>query len=138
MAVAVPLAVVAIDTAKKVERPDRPLNDFGEHHHDGYNGKFSYRARSMNMWAPIIGRRRRPQGREQRRIEQLRPLGDREDTLHKDLRRVATMLDYHSLTTTPGAVLVLGADGVVSAGGDGAATPGIPISPNATPEDVGL
>ena len=41
------------------------------------------------------------------------------------------MLDYHSLTVTPGAVLVLGADGVVSAGGDGAATPGIPISPNA-------
>lgn len=42
------------------------------------------------------------------------------------------MLDYHALTITPGAVLVLGADGVVAAGGDGAATPGIPISPNAT------
>jgi len=41
------------------------------------------------------------------------------------------MLDYHSLTITPGAVLVLGADGAVSAGGDGAATAGIPITPNA-------
>ena len=42
------------------------------------------------------------------------------------------MLDTHALTVTPGAVLVLGADGVVSAGGDGAATPGIPITPQAT------
>jgi hypothetical protein len=42
------------------------------------------------------------------------------------------MLDVHALTVTPGAVLVLGADGVVSAGGDGAATPGIPITPQAT------
>jgi hypothetical protein len=42
------------------------------------------------------------------------------------------MLDVHALTITPGAVLVLGADGVVSAGGDGAATPGIPITPQAT------
>lgn len=42
------------------------------------------------------------------------------------------MLDVHALTTTPGAVLVLGADGAVAAGGDGAATAGIPISPNAT------
>jgi hypothetical protein len=42
------------------------------------------------------------------------------------------MLDVHALTITPGAVLVLGADGAVSAGGDGAATAGIPITPNAT------
>lgn len=42
------------------------------------------------------------------------------------------MLDYHALTITPGAVLVLGADGAVSAGGDGAATAGIPITPDAT------
>lgn len=38
------------------------------------------------------------------------------------------MLDVHALTVTPGAVLVLGADGVVSAGGDGASTPGVPIN----------
>jgi hypothetical protein len=41
------------------------------------------------------------------------------------------MLDVHALTVVPGAVLVLGADGAVSAGGDGAATAGIPINPNA-------
>jgi len=41
------------------------------------------------------------------------------------------MLDTHALTVTPGAVLVLGADGAVSAGGDGAATAGIPINPSA-------
>jgi len=38
------------------------------------------------------------------------------------------MLDVHALTVTPGAVLVLGADGVVSAGGDGCSTPGVPIN----------
>lgn len=42
------------------------------------------------------------------------------------------MLDCHALTITPGAVLVLGADGAVAAGGDGAQTAGIPITPNAT------
>lgn len=38
------------------------------------------------------------------------------------------MLDTHALTVTPGAVLVLGADGTVSAGGDGASSPGVPIN----------
>jgi hypothetical protein len=38
------------------------------------------------------------------------------------------MLDLHALTITPGAVLVLGADGAVSAGGDGCSSPGVPIN----------
>jgi len=38
------------------------------------------------------------------------------------------MLDVHALTVTPGAVLVLGADGVVAAGGDGCSSPGVPIN----------
>jgi hypothetical protein len=38
------------------------------------------------------------------------------------------MLDVHALTITPGAVLVLGADGAVSAGGDGCSSPGVPVN----------
>jgi len=41
------------------------------------------------------------------------------------------MLDTHALTITPGAVLVLGADGTVSAGGDGCSSPGVPINSQA-------
>lgn len=37
------------------------------------------------------------------------------------------MLDVHALTTTPGAALVLGSPGTVSAGGDGAQVAGVPL-----------
>jgi len=42
------------------------------------------------------------------------------------------MLDTHALTITPGAAAVLGADGTVSAGGDGCSSPGVPIGAGAT------
>ncbi len=41
------------------------------------------------------------------------------------------MLDVHALLITPGAVAVLGADGTVAAGGDGASSPGVPVGPGA-------
>jgi hypothetical protein len=37
------------------------------------------------------------------------------------------MLDVHALLVTPGAGVVLGADGAVAAGGDGCSSPGVPI-----------
>ena len=37
------------------------------------------------------------------------------------------MLDMHAMLTTPGAVLVLGAQGAIAAGGDGASVSGVPM-----------
>ena len=38
------------------------------------------------------------------------------------------MLDLHALTITPGAVLVLGANGAIAAGQDGASVAGVPVN----------